>query len=135
MLRATCEHRDTRLPSEHAEAKEYGCTRSKLVSAHDLRQREVAWARPVRAVRLAPMRSLDLRGRVRSLRVNLSLWRTAAQLRYLRGYHLRQRHSDRTDSWQARFGTIAVAAVQTAVRGLGGDGVRRGKCRGGEESL
>ena len=129
MLRATCEHRDTRLPSEHAEAEEYGCTNSKLVSVHDLRKREVAWARPVRAVRLAPMRSLDLR-------VNLPLWRTAAQLRYLRGHHLRRRHSDRTDSWKARFGTIAAAAVQAAARGLGGDGVRHHlKCRGGEESL
>ncbi len=97
MLRATCEHRDARLPSEHAGAKEYGCTHSKWTSVHDLRQHEVAWARPVRVVRLAPMRSLDLRGRVRSLGVNLSLWFTAAQLMYLRGYHLRQRHSNFTE--------------------------------------
>ena len=60
VLRVTCEHLDARLPSEHAGANECRCTRSKLVSAHDLRQREVALARPVRAVRLAPMRSLDL---------------------------------------------------------------------------
>jgi hypothetical protein len=121
-------------PTEHAGAKEYGCTHSKWTSVHDLRQHEVAWARPVRVVRLAPMRSLDLRGRVRSLGVNLSLWFTAAQLMYLRGYHLRQRHSNCTDSWKARFWSIAVAAVQSAERGLGGDGVRRGKRRG-EESL
>ncbi len=37
---------------------------------YDLRQREVAGARPVRVARLAPpMRSLDVRGRMRSLGV------------------------------------------------------------------
>jgi len=64
VLRVTCEHLDARLPSEHAGAKEYRCTHSTLISVHDLRQHEVAWARPVRVVRLAPMRSLDLRGRI-----------------------------------------------------------------------
>ena len=78
-LESTCEHLDARLPSKHAGAKEYRCTHSTLISVHDLRQHEVAWARPVRVVRLAPMRSLDLRGRMRSLGVNLSLWLTTAQ--------------------------------------------------------
>ena len=44
--------------------------------------------------------------------------------RYIRGYNLRQRTCasgtpTARKSWKARFWTIAVAAVQTTVRGLG----------------
>lgn len=119
MLRVTCEHLDARLPSEHAGAKEYRCTHSTLISVHDLRQHEVAWARPVRVVRLAPMRSLDLRGRMRSLGVNLSLWRTTDQPGISEDVTCASGTPTARKSWKARFWTIAVAAVQTTVRGLG----------------
>jgi hypothetical protein len=73
----------------------------------------------VRVVRLAPMRSLDLRGRMRSLGVNLSLWRTTAQPGIFEDTTCASRTPTARKSWKARFWTIAVAAVQTTVRGLG----------------
>jgi len=65
------------------------------------------------------MRSLDLRGRMRSLVVNLSLWRTTAQPGIFEDTTCASGTPTARKSWKARFWTIAVAAVQTTVRGLG----------------
>jgi hypothetical protein len=62
-----------------------------------------------------------LRGRMRSLGVNLSLWRTAAQPGIFEDSDITCASGTPTarSSWKAQFWTIAVAAVQTTVRGLG----------------
>ena len=81
------------------------------MSVYDLRQREVAGARPVRVALLAPpMRSLDARGRMRSLGVNLSLWLAPTQLSSGGG-------RSTTDDSERRRAPVWAS-----------------KCRGGEES-
>ena len=59
------------------------------------------------------------RGRMRSLGVNLSLWRTTAQPGIFEDTTCASGTPTARKSWKARFWTIAVAAVQTTVRGLG----------------
>ena len=55
----------------------------------------------------------------RSLGVNLSLWRTTAQPGIFEDITCASGTPTARKSWKARFWTIAVAAVQTTVRGLG----------------
>jgi len=55
----------------------------------------------------------------RSLGVNLSLWRTTAQPDIFEDITCASGTPTARKSWKARFWTIAVAAVQTTVRGLG----------------
>jgi hypothetical protein len=102
---------------------------------HDLRQHEVAWARPVRVVLLAPMRALDLRGRMRSLGVNLSFnMAYSSSARYIRGYNLRQRHSNCTEVMEGTIPDHSRRGGADHGKRTRSDGVRHGKCRGGNRA-